>query len=179
MITREVESETDCTTAEEHRLYVQQLFRRHYREMYRLAVLLLHDEAESKDVVHDIFALLLGMPERQLRQEKAEAYLLTSVRNRCLNVLRGRKIQERVKRLYRLELDTDVLPDEQLYEELKMLSRGIALLVPPVCREVIELHFGQGLTFREIALRFGVSETTVYKYLRNALKQLRTHLKRD
>lgn len=179
MITRKVESETDCTAAEEHRLYVQQLFRRYYREMYRLAVLLLHDEAESKDVVHDIFALLLGMPERQLRQEKAEAYLLTSVRNRCLNVLRGRKIQERVKRLYRLELDTDVLPDEQLYEELKMLSRGIALLVPPVCREVIELHFGQGLTFREIALRFGVSETTVYKYLRNALKQLRTHLKRD
>ena len=102
MITRKVESETDCTAAEEHRLYVQQLFRRHYREMYRLAVLLLHDEAESKDVVHDIFALLLGMPERQLRQEKAEAYLLTSVRNRCLNVLRGRKIQERVKRLYRL-----------------------------------------------------------------------------
>lgn len=179
MITRKVESETDCTAAEEHRLYVQQLFRRHYREMYRLAVLLLHDEAESKDVVHDIFALLLGMPERQLRQEKAEAYLLTSVRNRCLNVIRGRKIQERVKRLYLLELDLSVPPADTLLEELKMLSKGIAQLMPPVCRKVIELHFNDGMTFREIALHLGVSETTVYKYLRNALQQLRNHLKKD
>ena len=33
------------------------------------------------------------------------------------------------------------------------------------------------VTFKEIAIRQGVSETTVYKHLRSALNQLRTHLK--
>ena len=35
---------------------LEKLFRQHYRQMYRLATMLLHDDAESKDVVHDIFA---------------------------------------------------------------------------------------------------------------------------
>ncbi len=38
---------------------LEKLFRQHYRQMYRLATILLHDDAESKDVVHDIFAHLL------------------------------------------------------------------------------------------------------------------------
>ena len=32
---------------------LEKLFRQHYRQMYRLATMLLHDDAESKDVVHD------------------------------------------------------------------------------------------------------------------------------
>ena len=37
---------------------LEKLFKQHYRQMYRLATILLHDDAESKDVVHDIFAHL-------------------------------------------------------------------------------------------------------------------------
>ena len=36
---------------------LEKLFRQHYRQMYRLATILLHDDAESKDVVHDIFGV--------------------------------------------------------------------------------------------------------------------------
>ena len=157
---------------------LEALFRQHYRQMYRLATLLLHDDAESKDIVHDVFAQLLASPAIELHEETAAAFLLTSVRNRCLNVIRGRKIQERVQRLYLLDLDTTVIPPDLFREELNALSEGVSLLAPPVCREVVELRFRDGLTFREIALRLGVNETTVYKHLRHALSQLREHLKR-
>ena len=79
---------------------LEQLFQQHYRQMYRQATILLHDDAESKDVVHDIFARLLN-DHKDLREETAEHYLLTCVQNRCLNVIRSRKIQERVEHLYR------------------------------------------------------------------------------
>ena len=157
---------------------LETLFRQHYRQMYRLATILLHDDAESKDVVHDVFAHLLAS-SKKLHEETATAFLLTSVRNRCLNVIRGRKIQERVQRLYLIDLDTTIIPTDLFREETKALAESINLLAPPVCREVVELHFRDGLTFREIALRLGVSETTVYKHLRHALQQLREHLKKD
>ena len=154
---------------------LQKLFKQHYRQMYRLATILLHDDAESKDVVHDIFARLLD-DHHDLREDTAESYLLTSVRNRCLNVIRSRQIQERVEHLYLLDLDTTITPTERLEEELKALRIGIDLLEPPVCRDIIIQHFRDGITFREIACRMGVSETTVYKHLRRAINQLRTHL---
>ena len=155
---------------------LQKLFKQHYRQMYRLATILLHDDAESKDVVHDIFAKLLD-DHRDLREETAQSYLLTSVRNRCMNVIRSRQIQERVEHLYLLDLDTTIMPTELLEEELKALRIGIDLLEPPVCRDIILQHFRDGITFKEIACRLGVSETTIYKHLRRALSQLRTHLK--
>ena len=155
---------------------LQKLFKQHYRQMYRLATILLHDDAESKDVVHDIFAQLLD-DHRDLREETAQSYLLTSVRNRCMNVIRSRQIQERVEHLYLLDLDTTITPTERLEEELRALRIGIDLLEPPVCRDIIMQHFRDGMTFKEIACRLGVSETTVYKHLHRALSQLRTHLK--
>ena len=157
---------------------LEKLFKQHYRQMYRLATMLLHDDAESKDVVHDIFAHLLR-ESQDLREETAEPYLLTSVRNRCLNVIRSRQIQERVEHLYLLDLDTTITPTERLEEELKALYKGIDQLEPPVCRDIIMQHFRDGVTFKEIAIRLGVSETTVYKHLRRALNQLRTQLKKQ
>ena len=157
---------------------LEKLFKQHYRQMYRLATILLHDDAESKDVVHDIFAHLLRNSQ-DLREETAESYLLTSVRNRCLNVIRSRQIQERVEHLYLLDLDTNITPTERLEEELEALYKGIDQLEPPVCRDIIMQHFRDGITFKEIANRLGVSETTVYKHLRRALNQLRTQLKKQ
>jgi RNA polymerase sigma-70 factor (ECF subfamily) len=157
---------------------LEKLFKQHYRQMYRLATILLHDDAESKDVVHDIFAHLLRNSQ-DLREDTAESYLLTSVRNRCLNVIRSRQIQERVEHLYLLDLDTNITPTERLEEELESLYKGIDQLEPPVCRDIIMQHFRDGITFKEIANRLGVSETTVYKHLRRALNQLRTQLKKQ
>ena len=164
---------------------LEKLFKQHYRQMYRLATILLHDDAESKDVVHDIFARILN-DHIVLWEETAESYLLTSVRNRCLNVIRSRQIQERVEHLYLLDLETNITStdvllsnsEKRLEEEIKALNIGIDLLEPPVCRDIIIQHFRDGITFKEIARILGVSETTVYKHLRRALSQLRTQLKK-
>ena len=158
---------TDKTTLE-------QLFRQHYRTMFRLAITLLHDKAESKDVVSEVFARLMDT-HPPVGEEKG--YLLAAVRNRCLNVIRNRSIRERIQRLYLLEQEVETKSAERLCEEARVLQRGIERLEPPVCREVIMQHFEEGKTFREIAGRLGVSETTVYKYLRRAMEQLRQHLK--
>ena len=90
---------------------VESLFKTYYTQMYHLALTLLFDEAESKDVVSEVFASLLSgkaaikreqsdagisSAEREqarpkvktmVRADNARAFLLASVRHRCLNVL--------------------------------------------------------------------------------------------
>ena len=102
-------------------------------------------------------------------------------------MIRSRQIQERVERLYLLDLETNITStdvllsdsEKRLEEEIKALNIGIDLLEPPVCRDIIIQHFRDGITFKEIARILGVSETTVYKHLRRALSQLRTQFKKQ
>lgn len=155
---------------------IEQLFKQHYRAMYRLASVLLHDDEESKDIVHDIFARLLT-GEFQLQKATVGAFLLSCVRNQCLNVIRDRKIHERARQLLMLESEMSSKPAEDIEAEVTALYQAVAGLFPPECREVILLHYRDKLTYREIAERLGLSETTVYRHLNSALDQLRETLK--
>lgn len=139
--------------------------------MHKLAVMLLHDKEEARDIVHDVFTRLLDGDIR-FDKDKAEAFLLSCVRNSCLNVMRSRSTREQAMRLY--------LPDEStegLEERVQALQDGLKDLKPPICRDIVLMHYRDGITFKEIAAHYGVSETTIYKHLREAMNQLRLTLK--
>lgn len=156
--------------------HIERLFKQHYRAMYKLASVLLHDDDESKDIVHDVFARLLT-GEILVQEATAEAFLLSCVRNQCLNVMRDRTIHERARQLLMLESEISSKTAEDIDAEAAALYQAVADLFPPMCREVILLHYRDRLTYREIAERLGVSETTVYRHLNSALDQLRKILK--
>ena len=48
---------------------VESLFKTHYTQMYHLALTLLFDEAESKDVVSDVFTSLLSGKAASKREQ--------------------------------------------------------------------------------------------------------------
>ena len=73
---------------------IESLFKTHYTQMYHLALTLLFDEARSKDVVSGVFASLLS-GKVVMRADNAKAFLMASVRHRCLNVLQHMQVQER------------------------------------------------------------------------------------
>ncbi len=137
--------------------------------------MMLHDDEEGRDIVHDVFARLLDGDIR-FDSDKAGAFLLSCVRNACLNVMRSHDTRERAMRDFPID-DEDPSDSEAFESEIQALQNGISRLTPPICREIILLHYRYGLTFREIAARLQVSETTIYKHLRNALNQLRLTIK--
>ena len=152
----------------------EMVFRRHYDRMFRLTLRMLGDEAESKDVVSDVFAQLLHSGT-DLRSDTLQAYLFTSVRNRCINLLVHRQKEQQMQKAVVVEMITPEQTAEQ--EQLQMLYHYIDTQLPKLSRQVLRLRYQQGLKYREIAKVLQVSEVTVHNHLSQSLKQLKDHFK--
>jgi RNA polymerase sigma-70 factor (ECF subfamily) len=157
----------------ENRTYIERLFRAHYQEMYHLAKCILMDDAESKDVVSEVFEQLLAHPI-VLLPESETGYLMQAVRNRCRNVIAHKNVRERVERLLlNDEKSVSMFTEDQLVNRLTEL---IYQLEPPIRKQIVLLRFADERTYQEIADALGVSKVTVYNHLSRAIDQLRQQL---
>ncbi len=145
---------------------IEQLFRRHYEQMYHLARCILADGDESKDVVSDVFAQLLA-DHVVLLPGSEERYLMRSVRNRCLNLIAHKGVKERVAKL--LVSDADAVLSDDTDERLERLSLLIRLLEPPIRKRIFSLRYLQELSYQEVADEVGVSKVTVFRHISQAL----------
>ena len=150
------------------------VFRRHYDGMFRLAMRMLGNDAESKDVVSDVFAHLLHSGT-DLRSETLQAFLLTSVRNRCINLLVHRQREQQMQKAVVVEMITPEQTAEQ--EQLQQLHHYIDTEMPKLSQQIMRLRYQQGLKYREIAKVLQVSEVTVHNHLSQSLRQLKDHFK--
>lgn len=150
----------------------EQIFRHHYDGMFRLARRMLGDDAESKDVVSDVFASLLGKDETELKTDTLQGFLLTSVRNRCVNLLVHKQKEQAA--IVNLKDNED---DGIGQEKLNALRDYIDTHLPELSQKILRLRFQQGLKYREIADALQVSEVTVYNHLSQSLKQMKEHFK--
>ena len=90
-----------------------------------------------------------------------KAYLFTSVRNRCLNAIRERKIRdEHNNKLIEAQLFSgteDVVIDEDVHRRLQEALDAL----PDKCREIILLKVVEGKKNKEIAEQLNISMKTV------------------
>lgn len=154
------------------RNYIEQLFKAHFAQMHRFAVMLLHDEELAADVVQDVFASLL---ESEANSSVSGGYLMNAVRNRCLNHIRDCEIHQRIIAGYYLDSESEqYIPFDD--ERMSNIRTLVSSELPPQARRIIELRFYSGLQFSEIAVEMGISETAVYRHLRKALILIRQKL---
>lgn len=153
---------------------IVQLFRQHYPDMKQLARLLLHDDAESEDAVSEVFANLMSK-DILPTGSTARSYLLTALRNHCLNVLRNRTIQERLQGLYLLDSQISDSADD-IEDRTLNVRRILDTELDDTSRHVLTQRYDQQLSYAEIAKKEGISETAVYKRIRKALDSLKEKL---
>ena len=157
------------------RSQIESLFKTHYTQMYHLALTLLFDEAESKDVVSDVFASLLS-GSTIVRADNAKAFLLASVRHRCLNMLQHKQVQERFARLLTEGTDTPVsnnLVEEQM--RMEELMRYVRDNLSPMEQNVFRLRYLREMTCQEVAGALNVSRQTVYTHLKQTVEKIRKY----
>ena len=140
---------------------VRELFNLYYPSLVCFAQNYINDNEASKDVVQDVFLVLLSSRRKFDTINNLKAYLYQSVKNECLKYLRHEKVKERyVVRVLQDADDKETYLDYVLEEEVYThLIREIELL-PEQGRKVYLLAL-EGKSNQEIADELGVKITTV------------------
>lgn len=178
MMNERAQSDVRINSAEREgigRSQIESLFKTHYTQMYHLALTLLFDEAESKDVVSDVFASLLS-GSTIVRADNAKAFLLASVRHRCLNVLQHKQVHERFARLLPEGTDTFV-SDNTVEEQMQMeeLMRYVRENLSSLEQQIFRLRYLREMTCQEVAEVLNVSRQTVHTHLKQSVGKIRKY----
>lgn len=156
----------------------ERLFHSEYGRMYRAAHILLGDADEAKDAVQEVFARLWD-GRVVLREESQRMFLLTCVRNHCLNIIAQRQRHKEAERQLAL---TDTLSDTDPWvgksdEELtSMVRQYINERLTPQTARVIRMRYDDEQSYKDISAQLGISLSAVNKHIVQGLRKIRHHL---
>lgn len=147
------------------------LYIRCFPAAMRLAMSLLHDEDEARDVVQEVFARLW---ESDIRADNPMAFIVRAVRNACINRINKLDVREKI----RLRLALEPLPDDAgTWQRSEEVLSAIKKLLTPREQLVVEKIYTEEMSYKEAAESLGISVATVNKNIVAALKKLRNHFK--
>lgn len=165
----------------------EKFFRLYYPRLKKYAILMLKNKNEAEDLVQDVFLQIWKNHELLDVEKKFSALLFTMVRNRCINLLKRKVIQDKFtlhqaytesEELYHISLGDEVdfvSMDEKLSQELE----HIISQMPERCAEAFRLKWIQGKKNLEIAKIMNISDTMVDKHLSRGLQIARNLLQPD
>ena len=160
---------------------VAELYDRHARSIYSLALRILHDPAETEDVVQEVFSQAWRQASSYDASRGAvAAWLLTLARSRAIDRLRARRARPHGPSDERAAgnlVDAGPLVDAQVLsaEQIDRLRAALDEL-PVLQRAAIELAYFEGFTHAKIAERLEQPLGTVKTRIRQGLLKLRERL---
>jgi len=139
------------------------LFRCHYAELVRLAVMLVGDRPTAEDVVQDVFARLHARRDRPGPIGDQLAYVRACVLNGCRTALRRRTVLSRLagSRAPMPDLSHESAEHEVIQAEGRRQVLAALAALPRRRREVLVLRYYLGLREAEIAAVLGITPGTV------------------
>ena len=162
------------------------LFKYHYPVLCHFAEGFTRDEFLAETIVGDTIFHLWEIREKVEITTSIRSYLLSAVRNRCLDFLNSRYYQKEIQASRGLGEDFPVLdyvrdnssgPLGSLLEKELENEIGKAVeALPEQTHNVFCLSRFEGKTYKEIAAALGISENTVKYHIKQALALLRAHL---
>jgi RNA polymerase sigma-70 factor (ECF subfamily) len=150
--------------------------------VYASALRVLGSTSSAQDVVQEVFVELWCHPERyDAALGTLRTFLTVCSRHRAHDVLRSelRRAGREQRREWLTPQQRDPSPSEQVADaETASAVRDAVRLLPPSQREVVELAYFHGLSYRDVARATGIPEGTAKSRVRLALARLETLLDR-
>lgn len=161
----------------DHKAYTV-IFDRFYGLLFIHACKMLGSEEEAKDVVQELFEVLWLRRENISFEQSLSSYLYASVRNRIINLIAHKKVQDRYVASLKDFMDRDTeLADYHVREQemQRIIEQEIAAL-PKKMKEIFKMSRREYLSYKQIAEQLDISEQTVRTHVKKALRILRPKL---
>lgn len=154
---------------------LEELYAAHWRQLVRLAVLLVRDVGTAEEVVQDAFVAMHGRWGRLRDNDRALAYLRQSVVNRSRSVLRHRVVVDRHLRSAAISTaETAPSSDGRALDADRRSAVLHALgTLPDRQREVLVLRHSLDLSEAEIADALGIARGSVKSHASRGSAALR------
>jgi len=159
---------------------LEEVFDAHGPAVHRIALVVLGSATAADDVVQDVFVDLWCHPHRyDPAVGGLRTYLGLCARHRAYDVVRSE-----LRRACREDRHARLLPaesepgpgDDLVRTETASAVRAAVRRLPPDQRQVVELAYFGGLSYRDVARTIGIPEGTAKSRLRLALVKLEAML---
>ena len=159
-------------------LDIERLYDEHAQPLFAFLLNLTRDEADTRDLLQEIF-VKLARGENLLSGVRDErAFLVRLAHNAAIDLMRRRGTRDRTKENFAAErispfASTDD-PDEKLFRDELAVALGE---LPEDQRAVVHLKLWSELTFDAIAAALGISPNTAASRYRYGIDKLRGRLR--
>ncbi|HNQ72568.1 MAG TPA: RNA polymerase sigma factor [Verrucomicrobiota bacterium] len=157
---------------------LERLYDEHAQALFAFLLNFTRDEADTRDVLQDVFVKLARQPERLAAVRDERGFLLRLAHNAAIDLMRRRGARDRKHEQFGTEqlpafARTDD-PDEAAFRA--ELSAALGEL-PADQRAVVHLKLWEGLTFEQIAAALEIPLNTAASRYRYGLDKLRDRLR--
>lgn len=156
------------------------IFDAYQPRVYTFALRYLKSGHLAEEAVQEVFVKLWRKGAALAEVNDLQQYIFMATRNHALDCLRRRKVRENIDVPMHDGRDaatTDTEDTILLHDTRRLLEEGIAKL-PPQQQRVYRLCHQQGLTYSQAAQQLSLSDQTVQRHMKLALRFLRNYLEK-
>lgn len=163
------------------------LFNDYYQQFVYFALGYVKDEEKAQDIVSEAFYIYWEKRDLLLQDANTPSYILTIVKNKCLNNLKHKKIKlkatQEISDHAQWVLNTKINtleacnPGNIFSEEILQIIDSTLDKLPAKTKQVFKLSRFENLSHREIAQELQFSTKAVEYHITKALNKLRINLK--
>ena len=155
----------------------REIYDHYHRAVYYQAYHYLQSAELAEDTVQDVFLKLWSKREGMVEIRSLKSYLFIVARNSIISDLRKKVFHQWLDDVSDIVVDEDLLPDRQinLKQAREVLIDAIASL-PQQQQNCFHLSRDEGMGYKEIGQKLGISEHTVKSHMSAALRSIRQAL---
>ncbi len=157
---------------------LERLYDEHAQPLYAFLLNLTRDEADTRDLLQDVFVKLARDPKLLAGVRDKRAFLIRLAHNAAIDLIRRRGTRDKTREQFAAEIISPFAPtgdpDEQTFRAA--LAEALAEL-PEDQRAVVHLKLWDGLTFEQIAGALDIPLNTAASRYRYGLDKLRERLR--
>lgn len=154
---------------------LEQLYLLFHADLYHYALKITDQADLAEDATHDVFVDLWNYRQQLGTIHSPKFYLIRSVRNQCLKLLKKQNRLTDLNNVDRFELT--ILPEElQLNDNSQFVKKAIEQAMQslsPRQKEIIYLKFYNNLDYEELAQILDINYQSVVNHIHKAMIKLR------